>query len=93
MSKNSKIELEILKPTKFFCQTSKWAHLLNIKDKVVDTFRSGGGSDSFMALIKAANALKKSEATLSGRGVKPNDTFSKFQHIRDIMGKLDVFIL
>ncbi|CAG9772920.1 unnamed protein product [Ceutorhynchus assimilis] len=86
VGKNSKIELEILKPTKLFCQNSKWSHLLTIKDKVVDIFKSGGGSESFFLLLEATNNAKSKENALQGRSVRASDTFSKFQRIRDLLG-------
>ncbi|XP_050295994.1 intermembrane lipid transfer protein VPS13B [Anthonomus grandis grandis] len=85
VGKNSKIELEILKPTKVLCQMSKWSHLLSIKDKLVDTFNSGGGSESFLALLKAANSMKREE-TASLRAAKNVETFNKFYRIKTLLG-------
>lgn len=53
-----------------------------------DSFKGGGGSDSFMALLKAAQAQNPSDdLTVSARAMKFNDTFSKFQAIKDIFGE------
>ncbi|KAH0999222.1 hypothetical protein HUJ04_005426, partial [Dendroctonus ponderosae] len=86
VGKHSKIELDILKPTKILCQSSKWSHLIGISNKVVDSFKSGGGSSSFMALLQAAQSTAKKHAAVNTRYIKGNDTFNKFQHIRNILG-------
>ncbi|XP_066257341.1 intermembrane lipid transfer protein VPS13B isoform X1 [Euwallacea similis] len=88
ISKNSKVELEILRPTKVVCQPSKWSHLLNIKDKVVDIFKSGGGSESFMFILKAINARSSKEENIHLRSLKVNDTFTQFERIKDILGNI-----
>ncbi|XP_076265664.1 vacuolar protein sorting 13B isoform X3 [Rhynchophorus ferrugineus] len=85
VGKKSKIELDISKPTKILCKTSKWSYLLSIKDKVVDTFKSGGGSDSFMILLEAT-ANKQSPKMDNQRTSRVSDTYGKFQEIRNILG-------
>lgn len=52
-----------------------------------DSFKGGGGSDSFMALLKAAQAQNSSDLSVSARAMKFNDTFSKFQAIKDVFGE------
>lgn len=53
-----------------------------------DSFKGGGGSDSFMALLKAARAQNFSDdLSVSARAMKFNDTFSKFQAIKDVFGE------
>ncbi|KAL1506203.1 hypothetical protein ABEB36_005605 [Hypothenemus hampei] len=86
VGKNSKIQFEILKPTKILCQVSKWSQLLSVKDKVLDTFRSGGGSESLNALLKDAEALKKKDTNFIARTKKTSDTYKKFQQIKDVLG-------
>ncbi|XP_030768330.1 vacuolar protein sorting-associated protein 13B-like isoform X2 [Sitophilus oryzae] len=86
VGKKSKIELDISKPTKVLCKTSKWSHMLAIKDKVVDTFNSGGGGNSFMVLLKAHLSNKKNAINESQRSVRVNDTYSKFQEIKEFLG-------
>lgn len=88
MGKHSKIELEILKPTKILCQTSQWGHLIGISNKVVDAFKSGGGSGSFMALLEAAQSAGKKHAAVSTRSIKSSETFNKFQQVKDVLGNL-----
>ena len=67
---------------------SAWNNLLTIRDKVSDTFKSGGGSESFTKLLEAAKALENSLTVASGRSFKSGDSFSKFQEIKTKLGKL-----
>ncbi|XP_056633940.1 intermembrane lipid transfer protein VPS13B isoform X1 [Diorhabda sublineata] len=93
VSKNATIDIEISKPTKILCSTSKWGYLLIVKDKVLDAFK-GNKKD----LIVMSKSIKKQISTedittsvpsISSRN-KSTDTYGKFQEIKDTLGGTNV---
>lgn len=83
IGKNANLDIDISKPTKILCSTSKWGYLLTIKDKVLDTFR--GNQKNFVLVsqnvTKTATPVEVPQYTRT----KIGDTYSKFQEIKDFL--------
>lgn len=83
IGKNANLDIDISKPTKILCSTSKWGYLISIKDKVLDTFR--GNRRNLIVISKNVTKAAAPVEVLQYTRTKIGDTYSKFQEIKDFL--------
>ncbi|KAJ8927596.1 hypothetical protein NQ314_019923, partial [Rhamnusium bicolor] len=83
LGKNANLDIEISKPTKILCSTSKWGYLLTLKDKVLDMFK---GNQKNLVLISESIAKSSVPSVPSTyTRTKVGETYSKYQDIKDFL--------
>ncbi|XP_060527776.1 intermembrane lipid transfer protein VPS13B isoform X2 [Cylas formicarius] len=73
VGKTSKLELNVLKPTKVLCKPTEWKHMLSVNDRVGEIFRK---SSTESVLSAPASSVPEN---------KPGETNGKFHEIKELL--------
>lgn len=85
LTRNATLDVDISRPIKILCSSSKWSHLAKIKDRVTQAFKTDTRT-SFVSVTSENKSYHSQDVTFGGvKSIKYGETYAKFQEMKDAL--------